>query len=122
MDPGTAANRLVKDLLFDFVVKAGGVCFRCGEPMTRQDFSIEHKEAWLDSSDPVGRFFDLENIAFSHLRCNASAACRPTKSCGTISRYDNGCRCPECVEAKSIFRARYYTTELRSAKFARTGN
>lgn len=74
MNPATASGRLVKDLLFKFVTEAGHRCFRCGEALTRDTFSIEHKESWLDSGDPVGRFFDLENIAFSHKVCNYGAA------------------------------------------------
>ena len=38
--------------------------------MSRDTFSIEHKVAWLDSENPVDLYFDLENISFSHLKCN----------------------------------------------------
>ena len=72
MPHGTAANRLRKLLLFDLAVKSGlGTCFRCDEPIeSAKDLSIEHKVPWLDTEDPVGLFFDLNNIAFSHLSCN----------------------------------------------------
>lgn len=77
MNPSTASNRLVKDILWKFIEESGeDVCFKCGEIMSREDFSIEHKEPWLDSDDPVKNFFDLENISFSHLNCNISAARR----------------------------------------------
>jgi hypothetical protein len=79
MNPSTASNRLVKDILFDFVQKAGHKCYHCGGEMTREDFSIEHKQHWLDSEDPVGLYFDLDNITFSHQSCNSKAA-RRTKS------------------------------------------
>jgi hypothetical protein len=41
--------------------------------------SIEHKEAWMGAADPLASFFDLENIAFSHLSCNCSAASKPNQ-------------------------------------------
>lgn len=77
MNPGTAAHRLIKDLLFSFVVSAGHKCHHCKEELTRETFSVEHKEPWLDAANPSERFFDLKNIAFSHQSCNSAAARRP---------------------------------------------
>lgn len=74
MHHATASGRLVKDILFKFIQDAGHKCYRCGGNLTRETFSIEHKESWLDSHDPVGLYFDLDNIAFSHFSCNISAA------------------------------------------------
>lgn len=75
MNPSTAAGRLVKDILYRFVVDTGqNACYHCGLQMSRETFSIEHKEPWLDSDDPKGLYFDLENIGFSHQSCNSSAA------------------------------------------------
>ena len=55
-------------------------CFRCGEKIeTVDEFSMDHKEDWERSADPIKAFFDLANIAFSHLGCNSGAASRPTK-------------------------------------------
>jgi len=79
MNPSTASGRLVKDLLFKFVKEKHPNCFRCGGPLTRETFSIEHKTPWLDSDDPVGLFFDLDNIDFSHHSCNVKAARTPNK-------------------------------------------
>lgn len=87
MNYGTASNRLVKDLLFDFVSKAGHVCFRCGQSMAREDFSIEHREPWLDADDPVSMFFDIANIAYSHKSCNYAAGRRPAKRYDTTREY-----------------------------------
>lgn len=102
MDAATASNRLVKDVMFSMVEKSGeNHCFHCGEPMTRQNFSIEHKEAWLDSDDPVAKFFDLENVGFSHILCNIGAARKVKSACGTTSRYRAGCRCDECKTAQA---------------------
>lgn len=79
MNAGTASHRLTKDILFQFVTSGGHKCFRCGKDLQRENFSIEHKKPWLDSIDPIGLFFDLENIAYSHLSCNVSAARRTNK-------------------------------------------
>ena len=75
MPHGTAANRLRKNILFSLVcaLKANE-CFQCGGVIQSvEDLSIEHKEPWMQANDPVESFFDLNNIAFSHLKCNASA-------------------------------------------------
>lgn len=81
MSHGTAYHRLMKDIIFNFVVTTGrNVCFRCGGEMTRDDFSIEHKEAWLNSHSPVQKYFDLNNISFSHIRCNSKEASERNRS------------------------------------------
>lgn len=112
MNPSTANGRLVKDLLFNFVTQAGHVCFRCSEPMTRETFSIEHTTPWLDSEDPIGLFFDMKNIAYSHLSCNIGArrtTSRPLRGYkhGT-SAYRYGCRCETCKTVYSEARAERY--------------
>lgn len=107
MNPSTASGRLVKDLLFSMAKELGHKCFQCGGELCRETFSVEHKQPWLDSDDPVKLYFDLTNIAFSHKSCNFGAA-RNTKippKCGTSSRYDSStyrCRCSACKEAKSL--------------------
>lgn len=73
MNPSTAQQRLVKDLLWEHVA-SHTPCHRCGGDMSRDTFSIEHLVPWLDSEDPVGLFFDLENVGFSHLACNVGAS------------------------------------------------
>lgn len=74
MHHSTASNRLIKDILFSQIEQSNTMCYRCGEPMTRDTFSIEHKVAWLDTEDPIGMFFDLDNVSYSHLKCNRKAA------------------------------------------------
>ena len=76
MSHGAAANRLRKAIMFELVRETGrNVCFQCGEAIEDiANLSIEHKIPWLDSEDPVGLYFDLGNIAFSHLRCNCAAS------------------------------------------------
>ena len=77
MNPSTASGRLIKDTLWKLVVMTGqDKCFQCSEVMTRDTFSVEHKEPWLDSEDPVGLFFDQDNISFSHHSCNVAASRR----------------------------------------------
>lgn len=76
MPNGTANNRLRKLILFDLLKRHNeNVCFQCGEVIeTANELSIEHKQAWLDRSPDL--FWDLDNIAFSHLHCNISAGRR----------------------------------------------
>ena len=70
MPYGTAGNKLRKQLLFKYVKLVGDhVCWKCGyEIGSVDDLSIEHKEPWEGRS--IDLFWDLDNIAFSHLKCN----------------------------------------------------
>lgn len=74
MSFGTARYRLQRMLLFAYVQHANeDWCFRCGEEIeVLEDFTIEHKEPWLHVSADL--FWDLTNIAFSHVKCNQMAA------------------------------------------------
>lgn len=76
MPIGTATNRLKKQILFNLIKKANeNFCFQCGAEIENvNELSIEHKIPWLDSEKPLDLFFNLDNIAFSHLSCNAGAA------------------------------------------------
>jgi hypothetical protein len=96
---GTANGRLRKQILFKYVQKCGDdICFQCGEVIAEIDnFSIEHKIPWLDSSPEL--FWDLDNIAFSHLKCNCSKRRRsppPIQHGIRRSGYRRGCRCEKC--------------------------
>ena len=77
---GTTCNRLRKSLLFFFAQKLDlDICFRCGQKIEKiEDFSIDHKIDWLHSENPIDFFYDLDNIGFSHLKCNmdAGSKCR----------------------------------------------
>jgi hypothetical protein len=70
MPHGTACNRLRKMVLFGVLRRHGeNVCFKCSEVIeTAEELSIEHKQPWEGISKEL--FWSLENIAFSHLRCN----------------------------------------------------
>ncbi len=72
---GTASAKLKKMILFKLVQQCQlDVCYRCGNKIESvDDLSIEHIKNWLNSDDPIGLFYDLSNIAFSHLRCNIAA-------------------------------------------------
>lgn len=73
MPHGTASNRLRKMLLFQAIQKLGeDVCFKCSlKIQTIEDLSIEHKQPWEGISAEL--FWDLNNIAYSHIRCNVPA-------------------------------------------------
>lgn len=70
MNHGTAQHRLRKLILFKYITLAGDdICFKCNMKIIKvEDLSIEHKQSWLNVSTDL--FWDLDNIAFSHLRCN----------------------------------------------------
>jgi len=96
MSYGTAANKLRKMIMFELIQSQGtDVCHQCGKKIESVDvLSIEHMEPWLDSEDPVGKFFDLTNIAFSHLSCNSSSAryTGPKRQTDT----DGNVKCTKC--------------------------
>lgn len=79
---GTASNRLRKMILFRFSQMLGkDICFRCGRRIDKvDDLSIEHKRPWLGVD--VALFWDLDNVAFSHLRCNRPDPERHAVACG----------------------------------------
>ena len=75
-----ASHRLNRDLIYSMGVKLGLMdCYRCGCPISREEFTVEHKIAWMDSDNPQATFFDLENVAFSHQRCNAGVTSHPSR-------------------------------------------
>lgn len=67
---GTANSRLKKLIIFSLIVKLGeNQCYQCGQIIeTADELSIEHKKPWLHTDKAL--FWDIDNIAFSHLRCN----------------------------------------------------
>lgn len=109
---GTSWNRLRKLLLFDCASKLElTVCFQCGKKIDSvNELSIEHKIPWLDSDNPIDLFFDLDNVAFSHLSCNISAARRqqPKMIHGTSVMYNKfKCKCELCTETMRIQKRRW---------------
>src|SRR5690606_26021818 len=78
MSHSTAQYRLRKSIMFMLIEKLDiNKCHRCGKSMTKDNYSIEHIDNWLHSDNPSDLFFDLDNISFSHHKCNVSASRRP---------------------------------------------
>lgn len=115
---GTASARLKKAILFNLVQRLGlDLCHRCNEKIEKVDtFSTDHKVPWLDSEDPVGLFFDAENIAFSHLKCNTSVARKTTKKYFTKEEKQQAKR---TLNATSM--RKNYTRSKRQQKYKKTG-
>lgn len=112
MNYSTAAHRLRVDLLFHFATTIGHKCFRCGEELTRDTFSIEHKEPWLNSEDPTGLYFDINNIGFSHQSCNYSHGSK-----GAVRKYTP----EEAALKKKESQRKWQTSERRREKYLRLG-
>ena len=81
MPHGTANNKLKKSIIFELATRLKmTACMRCGSTINSiDDMSIDHIHAWQSSPYPKVAFFDLTNIAFSHLSCNISAKTTPNK-------------------------------------------
>jgi|WetSurSiteA1Bulk_404760.scaffolds.fasta_scaffold01794_2 hypothetical protein len=73
---GTANAKLRKAILFQLLQETGkDICFQCGKKIEEiESLSIEHKKSWMAAKDPIKSFYDLNNIAFSHLKCNINAS------------------------------------------------
>jgi hypothetical protein len=101
MPHGTATGRLKKAMMFLLLQRLGeDICFKCGKRIqTAAELSMEHKKPWLYSDDPVGHFFDLDNVAFSHLRCN-----RPDRPSGpNRKQVPDGMRwCSGCQQPRDL--------------------
>lgn len=98
MPQGTAMAILRKRLLFSLAKRAGlHLCLRCGREMTVDDFTVDHKEAWEGKATEL--FWDLDNIAFSHSRCNLQARIP------ALARFkcpEGMARCSRCKETKAL--------------------
>ena len=95
---GTASGILKKSIMFSMMqLLELDMCFQCGMKIESvNDLSIEHKIPWLDSENPKELFFSLDNIAFSHLKCNVGAVRKEylVKS-GKLLSESNVVKCPE---------------------------
>src|SRR5579859_419599 len=67
---GAASHRLRQNILFSMVQRLHeDNCFVCKKKIKNsEELSIEHKEPWEGRSAEL--FWSLENIAFSHRKCN----------------------------------------------------
>ena len=106
MSHGKASQILRKSIIFDFAKRLDlDDCYRCNKKIKDiKELSIEHKENWLNSKDPIGLFFSLDNIAFSHLTCNIGAVWKDKKfseeHCNKISESHIGKVMSEETKAK----------------------
>ena len=115
----TAQNRLKVMILFMLIKKTNmNMCYRCKtEIESHNELSVDHKIRWQDND--VSLFWDLDNVAFSHKRCNSGASRyvgkrRPKHGIGDRNMekdhypsrrwYDVGCRCVDCREVKRLSR------------------
>ena len=104
MPHGTATNRLRKMILFDLLKRhSENTCFKCSQAIEcADDLSIEHKQPWEGLSAEL--FWSLENIAFSHLKCNTPhtrpGVPKPLIHGKGCSGYSKGCKCEPCTKSK----------------------
>lgn len=99
MGHGSARNILCRNLLFSMAEDLGrNSCYQCGKRIeTVEEFSIDHKTPWLHDPKAAELFFDLENIAFSHFKCNVGAA----RSARKVTLKDDGTQwCAQCKAYK----------------------
>ena len=72
MSHGAAANKLRKNILFSLLQEVGrNNCYVCGEEISYvSHLSIEHIQPWEGRLNGDILFWDMNNIAFSHIYCN----------------------------------------------------
>lgn len=70
----------MRKIIFSFLVQTdANFCSVCGKPMNETDYSIEHIIPWRYDDDAWSLYFDLQNIAFAHQRCNSSGGRKNTE-------------------------------------------
>lgn len=129
MPYGTACAILRKSIIFWLAGENGMLnCYRCKKPIENiKDFSIEHKLPWQKETEPNKSFFDIENIAFSHIKCNIGGHNRSKTTCKNGHPYNRIAKrgeriCRICHNAEMVeFRKSNYTKEKRHKQHIRTG-
>jgi hypothetical protein len=101
MSHGAAASKLRKSILFSLLVRLKeNVCFKCGKVIySPNELSIEHKLPWENIASNL--FWDIENIAFSHMKCNVNH----TRYGGSLKRKigpDGTSWCTVCKEFHTV--------------------
>jgi hypothetical protein len=91
LNHGTASHRLKKMLILQMLRDLGrDRCFQCGELIENEGvLSVEHKVPWQSAPNPYEAFFDLGNVAFSHLVCNVKASLDARRSSLSIAERDS---------------------------------
>lgn len=123
MNHSTARHHLVKKLMFSMAQRLGeDTCYQCGKKIEDvKHLSVEHKTPWLHSENPVETFFDLDNVTFSHLKCNIAAARHPNKGLTIHEEYVgySKTRSPSKVAHD---KSRVYCPVERRKRYLRTGH
>jgi len=70
MPYGKATHLLRREVVFHLITELGlNICPRCDRPILSSDaMSFDHIKPWVD--EDAALFWDLDNVAFSHRRCN----------------------------------------------------
>lgn len=112
MPYGTATGRLRKMILFDLLKRHNeNICFKCGESIQKiEDLSIEHKQPWENRDTAL--FWDLDNIAFSHIHCNRRIY---------VKKYTEEERREVSLQRYRDYKIKNYPPEKRHAQYLRTG-
>ena len=99
---GTAQHRLRKNIIFELAERLSLTrCYRCETLIMRvEDLSIEHKDSWEKAPHPQKLFFDLDNIAFSHVNCNSRNGRKYMVPENTIT-------CPNCRKDRQVGKTAY---------------
>lgn len=102
MPYGTACNKLKKIILFSLIKKNSlNNCYRCNKIIVNIcDLSIDHKIHWLDNDTKL--FWNLDNIAFSHLKCNSLSRRKLNGAYKRIIKRKNSSWCSKCKIFKSL--------------------
>lgn len=102
MPYGTASNKLRKMVLFDLLCQMKhNCCFKCKKEIENVDqLSMEHMRPWEGRSKEL--FWDLNNISFSHLRCN-----KPHKYPSRVIQDDK----IQCNKCKEFLEAKFYHSD-----------
>jgi hypothetical protein len=76
-----ARRILVSNIVYRFFANKDGValCFRCQEPVSPDDYHIDHKEPWMGLENGVELYFNISNTALSHPVCNSLARRQSSK-------------------------------------------
>lgn len=118
MPRGTAAGRLRKLVLFSVLKRHGeNICFRCGKEIeSAEELSIEHKLPW--EGIDVALFWNIDNIAFSHLLCNIKAVRRPSTRPHHRKKSPNGMAwCTTCKRFLPVERFAKMTSRWNGRRF-----
>jgi hypothetical protein len=126
MPYGTANAKLKKNIMFSLLQQLGqDVCHRCSTKIENvKELTVEHILPWLDvySEELSSKlFWNLNNIGFSHLKCNIRASRRHTpaklaqyallKKQNTIENPNGKARCSKCKIFKLL--EEFYTNKAK---------